>query len=749
MKRFLNRIIESGVLPTDSEDLRLKKVALTLVPLIIGPAAFIWGMIYILLGHPLSGSIPMSYAIISAFSLIYFFKTKRTRFIQYSQLLLVLILPFLLMWSLGGFAAGSMVMIWAIYAPIAALMFLEKRAALFWFLAYFGLIVMSVLLDGFLVEAVTPLPELAREIFYLLNMGSGSAGLYLLVSYSIIEQKRAIEHLKDKQIHLQENTAKLNQEMAERKIADAQIYSLNERLRLATESAGIGIWDWNILNNDGRWDKVQYQLYGLQAPAEPDSFAVIYEGWQKALHPDDLNSASEETSTALSGNAPYNSEFRVIWPNGETHWLKSIATVYRNTAGEPVRMLGITMDVTSIKQSEQVLIAARDEADHANKAKSEFLSSMSHELRTPMNAILGFGQLLDFDPAMSEENRDQVHEILKAGQHLLNLINEILDLSRIESGRLELSLEPVEIAPIITECLELVTTLANKRNITITHNISSSATVRADRLRLKQVILNLLSNAIKYNHKGGKVTLEVQAEGTDRQRILVSDTGKGIASEHFDKLFLPFNRLDADNSNIEGTGIGLTITRRIIETMGGTVDVKSEVNVGSTFWIDLPIDSLPDAMHEHNTVNKAFDSSTLRSNPDTIQHLVLYIEDNPANLKLVTQILDRRPHIQLLTAHTPELGIELARTRHPRLILLDINMPNMDGYQVMQIFKADEHLKTIPVIAITANAMPRDIERGMAAGFSDYLTKPLDVERFHAVVDKLLSSQTTMTGTLS
>ena len=397
---------------------------------------------------------------------------------------------------------------------------------------------------------------------------------------------------------------------------------------------------------------------------------------------------------------------------------------------------GVLRDISSRKKSEQALIAARDEADRANRAKSEFLSSMSHELRTPMNAILGFGQLLELDEALSDENKDNVQEILKAGAHLLELINEVLDLAKIEAGHIDLSMEPVEVCPIVAECLSLVNALAHKRGIKLSHKGLAGMSVRADRTRLKQALLNLISNAIKYNREGGSVHIEVQTAETDRLCIRVTDTGPGIPDARLAELFLPFNRLDAENSGVEGTGIGLTITRRIVEMMGGTVDVKSAVGVGSTFWIELPLEPI---RCDHDLNGVAAERNTLMSHIETIQQLVLYIEDNPANLKLVTQILGRREHIRLLTAHTPELGIELAHAHRPDLILLDINMPHMDGYQVMKILKSDANLEDIPVIAVTANAMDRDIERGMAAGFVDYLTKPLNIEQFLKTIELYLT----------
>lgn len=402
----------------------------------------------------------------------------------------------------------------------------------------------------------------------------------------------------------------------------------------------------------------------------------------------------------------------------------------------------LVSDITEIKMAQvrlqelnAELQTARDEAEHANQAKSQFLSSMSHELRTPMNAILGFAQLLDMDRTVAPEHHGYIREMLKAGNHLLALINDVLDLAKIESGQIDMSLEPVELFPLVEECLELMAPLAQARGVQLSHAGLQGAAVRADRVRLKQSLINLVSNAIKYNRDAGMVRIELQPAGEGRLRTMVTDSGVGIPAEHMTGLFEPFNRLGAENTSIEGTGIGLSITKRIVEMMGGAVGADSEVGAGSRFWIDLPLESEPCEVKESEAKGISIDAKQ----PEIeAEHVVLYIEDNPANLKLVAELLGYRKHIHLLTAHTPQLGIELAMARRPKLILLDINMPGMDGYQVLQTFKNNADLKSTPIVALTANVMARDIDRGINAGFTDYLTKPLDIPRFYNVVDQLL-----------
>ncbi len=521
------------------------------------------------------------------------------------------------------------------------------------------------------------------------------------------------------------------QDVDDRKRAEMALAERERQLLEAQRLASIGNWTAVPASGELVWSDEIYRIFGH----EPGSFAPSVAAFHAAVHPDDRALVHESEKQAQE-TGRHDVVHRIVRPDGSIRHVHELAQMYLDDTGQPLRLTGTVQDVTERVEFEQALVAAREAADRANQAKSEFLSSMSHELRTPMNAILGFGQLMEYDDTLPDEHQDNVKEILKAGRHLLELINEVLDLAKVESGSIDLSLEPLDLCPVVEECLSLVGTLADQRNIRLSHHGVEGAAVRADRTRLKQVLLNLLSNAIKYNREGGSVRLEVQPVEADRLRILVRDTGLGIPADKLADLFQPFNRLGAEDSGIEGSGIGLTITRRIVEMMGGSVDVESTVGVGSTFWIELPREALEDTADAHAGAVRAGD---MAGTPGaSAEHTVLYIEDNPSNIRLVAQILGRVPHIHLLTAHTPELGIELALARRPVLILLDINMPGMDGYQVLEVFKAEATLKDTPVIAITANAMPRDIQRGREAGFADYLTKPLDVGQFLETVQRCL-----------
>jgi signal transduction histidine kinase/ActR/RegA family two-component response regulator len=385
---------------------------------------------------------------------------------------------------------------------------------------------------------------------------------------------------------------------------------------------------------------------------------------------------------------------------------------------------------------------AIEEARAANQAKSAFLSSMSHELRTPLNAILGFAQILSSNamPTTPEQKLEFSNHILKSGRHLLTLINEILDLAKVEAGALTLSMEAVGLAEVLAECRTMIEPLAGTRGIRVLFPDGCLAVqLRADRTRLKQVLLNLLSNAVKYNREGGAVVLDCVEAGPRRLRLSVRDTGMGLESGQVAALFQPFNRLGQEGGTQEGTGIGLVVTRRLVELMGGEIGVTSSPGVGSVFWIELGTEGAPPAVPAAPVAPVAPLSTAAEADSGAEPRLVLYIEDNPANLKLVQEIVRFRPDLRLLSAPDGPAGLALARSRHPEVILMDLNLPGMSGFEVLAALRRDPATAAIPAIALTANAMPRDVERGLAAGFDRYLTKPIDIDKFNEAIDGVLA----------
>jgi PAS domain S-box-containing protein len=428
--------------------------------------------------------------------------------------------------------------------------------------------------------------------------------------------------------------------------------------------------------------------------------------------------------------------------DGKTTVVSYNATTFYDRDRKLQGVFAAARDVTERKLLDQAieeqnveLKRARSAAEKANLAKSDFLSSMSHELRSPLNAILGFAQLMNSDsPPPTPSQAASIDQILHAGWYLLELINEILDLAQIESGRLALSLEPTSLPEVMSECQAMIEPLGQKRDIKMTFpEFALPCFIQADRTRLKQVLINLLSNAIKYNQANGTVVVEVDCvSAPGRTRVTVKDSGAGLPPDMLVQLFQPFNRLGQETTAEEGTGIGLVMSKRLVELMGGEIGVESAVGSGSAFWFELNSAAPPEL-----AVDKAASAANIQGQ---VQHgaplrTLLYVEDNPANLKLIEQLIARRHDMRLLSAGDGTTGIQLARVHQPEVILMDINLPGISGIEALRLLREDPATAHIPVVALSANAMPRDIEKGLQAGFFRYLTKPIKIGEFMHTMD--------------
>ena len=519
-------------------------------------------------------------------------------------------------------------------------------------------------------------------------------------------------------------------DVTERYATEERLRQATERAALAARGAGIGTWESTPEAGTGWWDEQMFKLRGFNRP--PDLVATAdMMAW---LHPADREPYARQLRAALQDDAPTNTEFRVVWPDGTVRWLASRSAPVRDEAGQTVRRIGINWDITDARNA----AAARQErllAQRESQAKSRFLARISHELRTPLNAVLGFSQLLlaETPPGSAPDPttwRRRVEHVQASGEHLLALIDDVLELSSLQSGELPLSLQPVALAPLVHTSLPLVELLAQAHGVSLVLGTLDGWAL-ADPARLRQVLLNLLSNGIKYNRPGGRVTVSAEPSGP-WLLLRVEDTGRGLTDDQLQHLFEPFNRLGLEREGIAGTGIGLAIVQASVQHMGGTVQVSSTPGVGSAFELCLQRSAAPRARPAGFA-----EGAALPPLPLPRGKRLLYIEDNELNLLIVSELVKQRPDLTLFSAPDGASGLALARDEQPVLILLDMQLPDMDGHEVLRRLRADPATSAIRCIALSANAMPDDILRARESGVEDYWTKPLDLSAFLRSLDAL------------
>jgi PAS domain S-box-containing protein len=535
-------------------------------------------------------------------------------------------------------------------------------------------------------------------------------------------------------------------EDAERNRVDSE-----RRFREMAENSRTVIWEVDMQGLYTYVSPVSKLVFGYE-PDELVGKAHFYD-----IHPEDMRQEFKEAGMGMLQNSiPLtNFENPILKKDGSVIWVSTNGVPIYDMTGVAIGYRGADNDVTDRKAVElqilemnqnlekmidertKQLVVARVEAEKANQAKSEFLSRMSHELRTPMNSILGFAQLLDLSELSTSQKRG-VNHILKSGHHLLDLINEVLDISRIEAGTISMSLEPVEVHSVVREMLDAVGPAALERNILLDYSdtIPRDLYVRSDRQRFKQVLLNLINNAIKYNHSGGVVKLDIdvrenESGGEPLVHLSVVDTGVGISESDLPKIFTPFERIGAERTDTEGTGLGLSVVKKLMDVMGGEIRVNSQLGKGSSFTIVLP-----QCMSQIEIARQGGEFGGRDAHQELTHGSILYIEDNSSNVELVEQILhNSRPDIRLFTTKYGSQALQLAHANHPDLILLDLNLPDMHGSEVLKQLQLDAMTRSIPVIVISADAMPKQIEALIKGGAKNYLTKPLGIMAFLKEVD--------------
>jgi PAS domain S-box-containing protein len=537
------------------------------------------------------------------------------------------------------------------------------------------------------------------------------------------------------ELAVRERTAALTQQVHEREHAEAAMRASEQRFRNIFNNVPIGVCYTDLESNVKQTNPRFCELVGYNADE------LLQMTLADFTHPDDLPQDREFSAQLIRGDFPlYRRHKRYIDRSGRTLWVQTTVSLLRNENGEPWRIVGAVEDITEhlrLAEAER----AREAAEASNRAKSDFLSRMSHELRTPLNAMLGFAQLLELDQRhpIDDVQRPWVAQIQQAGWHLLEMINDVLDLSRIESGNLRLSIESLDIAEVLASATTMVEGDAQRRGIIITQAFAGDATaVRGDATRVKQILINLLSNAVKYNTDGGRIHVASRPAG-DAVEIAVTDTGLGMTPEQLSELFQPFNRLGRERAQQEGTGIGLVISKRLAELMGGTLRARSSAGAGSSFILALPaVGGVRPTRHD--------DAGPGTGPAGYHRRIVHYVEDNETNVEVMRGILAQRPQVVMDVSVTGLDGLAAIRARRPDVVLLDMHLPDISGLDLLRHLKQDPTTAAIPVIVVSADAMQSQIEASSEAGAVRYLTKPVSVAELLAAVDEVLDQVETRFG---
>jgi len=534
--------------------------------------------------------------------------------------------------------------------------------------------------------------------------------------------------MRDKEGNIQYFVSQV-QDITQRRNAEEQLRLRESQLSNAQDLVNLGYFEHDLNTGENFWSDILCRIFGVETGVDrslEDFFSLV--------HPGDLERVKANVDKSVVEGKDYNMALRIVRPDGKEKTIHIRVMCIVDNQKNLAKRIGAVLDITQEQHRE-------DQLRQANQAKSDFLTHMSHEFRTPLNSILGFAQVINNDKKnqIDETNYRRIQNIIKSGQHLLYLVDDLLDLSRIEAGNISIDLKPTNLAEVLNDAIDTVETQAKDKNITLTVDLMAEPLilVQSDEGRLKQVFLNLLSNAIKYNRNDGKIFVTIQFQNSKSLRLYIEDTGLGIESDRLDSIFKPFNRPWTSSPQIPGSGIGLSIAKRLIELMGGNIGVSSEAGVGSIFWIDLEISEGANIDDEIESTAPVAEQYSMDMADDKTKQ-VLYIDDDQSSLELMQEIFEDSSFVNLITSDNAINGLQIAQETVPDLVILDINLPVMSGVELLDKLSENQGTENIPAIALSADALPEHVQKGLDCGFSLYLSKPIILNDLRDAVEEIL-----------